>query len=70
MPFFDYQTAAQEAGIPHEKVERLREEYLQEFLGDEMMADLHVLRACMAAREDPEVLHAILEELESDPGAG
>lgn len=51
MRYFDCETVAREAHIPTEKLEELRHVIRQDFPRDEMMYELHLLRACMAIRE-------------------
>ena len=60
MPFFDYASVAREAGIPDDKLAELVRIMRQEFPGDEMMTDLHVLRACMVIQEGRTTIDAIL----------
>jgi len=50
--YFDYEGVAREARIPAEKLEELRHLIGEEFPRDEMMYELHLLRACMAIKED------------------
>jgi hypothetical protein len=50
--YFDYEEVAREARIPAEKLEVLRRLIKREFPRDEMMYELHLLRACMAIKED------------------
>jgi hypothetical protein len=57
---FDYPRVAAEAGIPPERLQRLREMMDRDFPGDEMMSDLHVLRACMAVRDGMVSLDEVL----------
>lgn len=45
---FDYRVAAQRAGIADEDVTRLCQVVRDEFPDDEMMFELHVLRAILA----------------------
>jgi hypothetical protein len=49
--YFDYEKMAREAQIPPEKLDELRRLMQQEFPEDEMMGELHLLRACMAIRD-------------------
>jgi hypothetical protein len=49
--YFDYEKVAREAHIPAEKLDELSHVMRQDFPRDEMMYELHVLRACMAIRE-------------------
>ncbi|HEY5595447.1 MAG TPA: hypothetical protein VIL61_09905 [Nitrospiria bacterium] len=51
MRYFDYEKAAREAKIPAEKLAELRRIVREEFPRDEMMYELHLLRACMAIRQ-------------------
>lgn len=51
MRYFDYEKVAREAKIPAEKMEVLRKAVRAEFPKDEMMYELHLLRACMAVRD-------------------
>ena len=51
MSYFDYEEVAREARIPAEKLEELRHLIREEFPRDEMMYELHLLRACMAIKE-------------------
>ena len=51
MEYFDYETVAKEAGIPPGKLNELRKIVRQEFPQDEMMYELHLLRACMAIQQ-------------------
>ncbi|MGD0694182.1 MAG: hypothetical protein ABSB82_04955 [Terriglobia bacterium] len=51
MHYFDYQSAAREAQIPQEKLDELSRMVRQEFPSDEMMYELHLLRACRAIRD-------------------
>jgi len=48
--YFDYEEVAREAHIPARKLEELRRLIKREFPRDEMMYELHLLRACMAIR--------------------
>lgn len=51
MRYFDYEKVFQEAKIPSDKMEILRRIIHEEFPRDEMMYELHLLRACMAIKE-------------------
>jgi hypothetical protein len=51
MRYFDYEKVAREAKIPADKLEKLRKVIRAEFPRDEMMYELHLLRACMAIRD-------------------
>jgi len=49
--YFDWQKTAHEAHIPPEKLEELSHAIRQEFPSDDMMFELHLLRACAAIRD-------------------
>ncbi len=51
MKYFDYESVAREAKIPEEKLRKLVNLIRQEFPHDPMMAELHMLRACLAVRD-------------------
>ena len=51
MRYFNYRKVAREAGIPSDKLGTLCGTIREEFPTDDMMYELHVLRACMAVRD-------------------
>ena len=51
MRYFDFEKLAREAGIPTDKMGELCKSIRREFPRDDMMYELHVLRACMAIRD-------------------
>lgn len=57
---FDYVTAASRAGIREDKLERLREFFHAEFPSDEMMAELHILRAVLSVERGDTTVEEIL----------
>lgn len=59
---FDYFTAAKRAGIPADKLERLCAIVRAEFPSDEMMAELHILRAILAVERGDATLAEILSQ--------
>ena len=48
--YFDYESVAREAGIAPDSLEKLCAIVRRDFPTDEMMYELHVLRACMAVK--------------------
>ena len=62
MRYFDYARVAREARIPRSKLEELCALVRAEFPGDDMMADLHILRACKAVRDGTATLEAVLQQ--------
>ena len=59
---FDYMAAAQRVGIPADKLERLVALARAEFLDDETMAELHILRAILAVERGDASLEEILRQ--------
>ena len=51
MRYFDFEKLACEAGISADKMRELCQIIRREFPGDDMMYELHILRACMAIRD-------------------
>jgi hypothetical protein len=51
MHYFDFQSVARQANISLGHLRQLQEIMHREFPSDEMMRELHVLRACMAVRD-------------------
>lgn len=51
MHYFDFEKVAHQAGISAGHLEQLCKAMHREFPRDEMMHELHVLRACMAVRD-------------------
>ncbi len=64
---FDYRVAAQRAGIADEDVARLCQVVRDEFPDDEMMFELHVLRAVLAIESGQITLE---QALKSNAGGG
>ena len=50
MSYFDYEEAAREARIPAQELEELRHLIKRDIPRDEMMYELHLLRACMTIK--------------------
>ncbi|MBP7936803.1 MAG: hypothetical protein KA354_19345 [Phycisphaerae bacterium] len=61
MEYFDYESAAREAGISADLLTRVVAAMRIEFPHDLMMLELHVLRACMAVRDGQATVDQILE---------
>jgi hypothetical protein len=57
---FDYRSAAERVGIRPEDVERLATMARAEFLSDEMMVELHVLRMILAVERGDVALDELL----------
>lgn len=61
MNYFDYESAAREANVTPETLQKIRALVENDFLEDEMMCELHILRACMAIQSGMVTLEEILE---------
>lgn len=59
---FDYLTAAKRAGIPQDKLNQLSALVRAEFPSDEMMAELHILRAILSIERGDTTLDEILTQ--------
>jgi len=62
--YFDSEKVAVEAHISAARLDELREVIQRDFPRDEMMCELHLLRACMAIRDGVLTLE---EALRSEP---
>jgi len=51
LSYFDYRSVATEAGLSADQLVRLEKAVRAEFPHDDMMYELHVLRACLAVRD-------------------
>jgi hypothetical protein len=60
MRYFAFENVAREAGISDDRLQELCRATRREFLHDDMMYELHVLRACMAVRDGLISLEAAL----------
>lgn len=60
MRYFDYQKVAEEAGIPPPKLAEISQALRQEFPKDDMLYELHVLRACLAIKAGYITLEEVL----------
>ena len=63
--FFDYQSPAKRAGISKGKLERLSCHIRDEFLYDDMMFELHMLRAIHAVERGDATIDEILRPVQS-----
>jgi len=59
---FDYTTVADRVGISRERLQRFEALLRAEFPHDEMMADLHILRAVLAVERGDATLKQILRQ--------
>lgn len=60
--YFDYRQAASEAGIAPDQLLEIERLFRMDYPADDMLYELHVLRACMAVRDRMASLDAILRE--------
>ena len=62
MEYFDYQSMAAEAGITPAQLAQIVERVRRDFPGDQMLRELHVLRACRAIRDRRVTIEQVLAE--------
>jgi hypothetical protein len=62
MRYFDYETVARGAGIPADEMEQIVKFCMLEEPHDLMLAELHILRTCMAIKSGRLTLEAALSE--------
>ena len=67
MKQFDYESIALEAKIPREQVDEICRLMREECPVDEMLYELHVLRACMAIRDGNVTVEQVLHSSETSP---
>jgi hypothetical protein len=70
MRYFDYERVAREAGISAEDLGRLCHLIRQEFPGDDMLYELHVMRACRIIKDGPYTMEQIVADLTPAAAAG
>ncbi len=51
MEYFDFKTVADEAGLNKEQLELIVQRVRRDYPSDDMLFELHVLRACRALRD-------------------
>jgi hypothetical protein len=57
---FDYPKVAAEIGLSSEQLQALEQRIRQDFPHDDMLFELHVLRACLALQEGRVTLEEVL----------
>lgn len=71
MRYFDYQSVARDAKIPDQALRKLVELIGKEFPNDQIMAELHALRACQAIHDGHvQIDDAIKQQAESSARVG
>ena len=63
MRYFDYEAVAREAGISAENLDRLCRLTRQEFPSNDMLFELHVMRACKIIKDGPYTMDQIVADL-------
>jgi len=62
MEYFDYESVARAAGLTAEQLRRVAETVRRDYPFDEMLFELHVLRACRAIRDGAVTLAEVIGE--------
>ncbi|MEK7794110.1 MAG: hypothetical protein AAB353_06255 [Candidatus Hydrogenedentota bacterium] len=70
MDYFDYESAAQEAGVPNGVLREWELGFQREYPGDDMMVELRLLRACAAAKGGVDQLDRVANALAQEFLAG
>ncbi len=70
MTYFDFESAAREAGVSNDLLHRWLLGFTREYGGDEMMVELRLLRACNAAAASSEALTRVADALEAEFATG
>lgn len=68
MRYFDYQSVAKEAGITPAQLSQIIERVRRDYPGDEMLCELHVLRACRAIQDRRVTIEQVLAEPSATQG--
>jgi hypothetical protein len=70
MRYFDYERVAEEAGIPREKLDLIRQLLRREYPDDDVLYELHVLRACNSVKEGRTTVERLLGPVSSGAVGG
>lgn len=70
MKYFDYESAAREAGISESELNEWRKRFVQEYHEDTMMVELRLLRACQAVLRGEGTAKTVRQAIESELRAG
>jgi hypothetical protein len=62
MDYFDYESVAREARLTPEQLRRVAETVRRDYPFDEMLFELHVMRACRAIRDGAVTLAEVIGE--------
>lgn len=62
--YFDYRRSAQEAGINDDQLQLIERMFRADYPTDDMLYELHVLRACNAIRDRLTTLDAVMRDAE------
>ncbi len=62
MEYFDYQSVANEAGITPTQLAQIVERVRRHYPDDQMLCELHVLRACRAIQDRRVTIQQVLAE--------
>lgn len=66
LEYFDYRAAARDAGIGDDQLRLIEKMFRADYPRDEMLYELHVLRACQAIRNGRTTLDAVLRDARDD----
>jgi hypothetical protein len=67
--YFDYLTPAKAAGITDEQLRIIKQMFRSDYPGDDMLYELHILRACNAIRDGFVTIQQVLAEARDRPAS-
>jgi hypothetical protein len=65
LEYFDYESAAQQAHLSRDQLRMICDVVRRDYPGDQMLFELHVLRACNAIRDGRTTYDQIISETAS-----
>ena len=66
LEYFDYRTTARDAGIDDDQLRLIEKMFRADYPSDDMLYELHVLRACQSIRDGLTTLDAVLRDARGD----
>lgn len=67
--YFDYLTPATAAGITDDQLSIIKQMFRTDYLTDDMLYELHILRACNAVRDGFVTIQQVLAEARDRPAS-
>jgi len=67
--YFDYPSAARDAGMTDDQLRLIEKLFRSEYPNDQMLFELHVVRACLSIKAGRMDLEAVRRDAESQTGS-